>query len=93
MKNELAVQEPYETTSLESALMNLQAKTPDKVIVSPNEFLASVFNDGDVDMEIRIKAATAAKKDNGKSDAPAVAITVNNDSPEKGPVSFDMDEM
>ena len=92
MEEELAIVESYEATSVEAALMNMQAKGLD--VVSPNEFLLGVMMDKEKDIEVRIKAATAAKKDNGKEQATtAVQVIVNNDKEPEGPKSFDLEDM
>ena len=50
--------------------------------------------DEDEETDVRIKAATAAKKDNGKPEqtTPVVQVNVNNSSTDT-PTSFDMDDM
>ena len=73
--NELQTVSAAESTSLEASLANLTAKGID--VVSPNEFLATVYMDEAQDMELRLKAATAAKKDNAKEQS-QVVVAVNN---------------
>ena len=73
--NELQTVSAAESTSLEASLANITAKGID--VVSPNEFLAKVYMTETYDIEIRIKAATAAKKDNAKEQT-QVGVAVNN---------------
>jgi hypothetical protein len=93
MKQELAILEAHETTSLESALVNLKAKGID--VVSPNEFLCSVYMDEEEDTKVRIMAAKEAKAGNKESPATPAVIVVNNaTSNEKdAKPSFDMDDI
>lgn len=66
-------------------------KVTKKKVLSPNEFLIETYMDKERDIEIRIKAAQAAKKDNKESPDPSVNVNLNMGQV-KAPVSFDLDE-
>lgn len=96
MDNQLVKMEAHDAVSLESALVNLKAKGCDE-IMSPNEFLLTQMMNEDNDMELRMKFAVEAKKNNKDSVATAPVMIVNNNgsnaTTEEKPASFDLKDM
>ena len=80
MKLELTRESVESEMSLEGSLLKLKKIDPE--VMSPNEFLIATFMDKEVGMDLRIKAAQAAKKDN-KSDQPVQVVQVVNGQPQQ----------
>jgi hypothetical protein len=82
------------SVSLTGALETIRKKEGLKEVLSPNEFLIKTYMDEEIDIETRIKAAQAAKKDNKEKDtSPGVTVNVNNSSESQPPVTFDLEDM
>ena len=96
MGNELTTVQAHEAISLESALVNLKSKGVED-IMSPNECLLTQMMNDENDMELRMKFAVEAKKNNKDTPSTAPVMIVNNNgrdsATETKSANFDLGDM